>query len=218
MHTSSAPPAYHSMPSSAPSATKKHDKYYYEDGNLVLQAGDTLFPCLGRHDSPSRHRFPSAQRRKAHIRREPACSRGRSECRFRTTIVDPLSTCPGPMPCLDLCRLDCHSRIGHEVFTIRCPGLGDPGTWQSFRLTLWRKIALQQTYTIDRKWAGDAFIALCTRAPALEIEEGKKLGIEMTVQVAGAREKLDKWGRKKPEEVKKVVAEVWGITVETPAA
>jgi hypothetical protein len=82
----------------------------------------------------------------------------------------------------------------------------------AFEMDAVEKIELQHRYHIRRQWAYGAYVALCSRPHALDVIEGRQLGIETTVNVAFAREKLDKWGRKKPEEVKKVVLEVFEIT------
>lgn len=71
-------------------------------------------------------------------------------------------------------------------------------------------------YKIKRQWAYTSFVELCSRPHALDVIEGRQLGIETTINIAFAREKLEKWGRKKPEEVKKVVHEVFEIREELP--
>ncbi|KAJ7468551.1 hypothetical protein FB451DRAFT_1256523 [Mycena latifolia] len=81
-------------------------------------------------------------------------------------------------------------------------------------LTPVEKIALAQQFDVPRAWAREAYLALCARNEPLELHEARRLGIETVVRVACAREKLDKWGRKKPDEVKKVVAEVFEIPAE----
>jgi hypothetical protein len=80
------------------------------------------------------------------------------------------------------------------------------------------KIELMLKYKIKRQWAYTSFVALCARPHALDVIEGRQLGIEMTINIAFAREKLEKWGRKKPEEVKKVVNEVFEISDESPTS
>ncbi|KAF7307722.1 hypothetical protein MKEN_01132300 [Mycena kentingensis (nom. inval.)] len=215
MHTPVAPPAYN--PTTVPSATKKHDKYYHEDGNIVIQAGDTLFrvwdgvlrrhaasfPLVDKDGAPNSDEHPlvlhniasSDFERLLWILYPPVIGQCLATTSTDWTAVLKLSSLFGLV----------------DVRTLAIRELG------KLSLDPVEKIALQQTYAIEKNWAGDAFVALCTRGPPLEIEEGKKLGIEMTVLVAGAREKLDKWGRKKPEEVLKIVKEVFDVTVEKAA-
>lgn len=70
------------------------------------------------------------------------------------------------------------------------------------------KIELMQRYRIDPQWAYSAFIGLCARPHALGVHEGKTLGIETTINIASVRERLEQWGRKRPDEVKKAVKEI----------
>ncbi|KAF7320977.1 hypothetical protein HMN09_00184500 [Mycena chlorophos] len=200
MHTSSEPPAYQSMASAPSTPAKKHDKYYYDDGNLVIRTSDAILFRLW-DEKPSSDENPLVL--------EDVSS---ADFERLLWVLFP--------PILGQCQansfpdwsaiLSLATKFG--VSDVRDLAIKELG---KLPLEPVDKISLQQTYTIDKKWAADAFVALCTRAPALEVDEGKKLGIEMTVQVAAAREKLDKWGRKKPEEVKKVVTEVWGVAVES---
>jgi hypothetical protein len=49
------------------------------------------------------------------------------------------------------------------------------------------KIELLHKYNIKREWAYGAYLALCARPHALDVIEGRQLGIETTVNVAFAR-------------------------------
>ncbi|KAJ7827118.1 hypothetical protein B0H14DRAFT_3721576 [Mycena olivaceomarginata] len=140
------PPPYIPGSTSEPLATRKHNEYYFEDGNLIIQS---LLVTAGT----SRHTGNFADIRDLAIRELGAFE------------MDPVE-----------------------------------------------KIELQHRYHIKRQWAYSAYIALCSCPHALDIIEGRQLGIETTVSVAFAREKLDKWGRKKQDEVKKVVAEIFEIS------
>jgi hypothetical protein len=73
------------------------------------------------------------------------------------------------------------------------------------------KIELGQKYEIKRQWAYTSYIALCSRPHALDVIEGRQLGIETTVNIAFAREKLEKGGRGKPNEVKKIVCDIFEL-------
>ena len=73
------------------------------------------------------------------------------------------------------------------------------------------KLGIMQKYNIDRQWGYSAIIDLCSRTHPLSISEGHQLGIEISINVARVREKLEKWGRMKIVEVKKVVNEVFKL-------
>lgn len=87
-----------------------------------------------------------------------------------------------------------------------------------FELDPVEKLELMLRYKIKRQWAYTSFIALCSRPHALDVIEGRQLGIETTINIAFAREKLEKWGRKRPDEVKKVVLEVFEISEGSPSS
>lgn len=59
-----------------------------------------------------------------------------------------------------------------------------------------------------------AFVTLCSRADGLDVTEGQRLGVEMVIKIALVREKLEKWGRKKPDEVRKAVCEILELELE----
>ncbi|KAJ7456312.1 hypothetical protein B0H11DRAFT_1819136 [Mycena galericulata] len=210
------PPPYIHAPSTEPLASRKHEEYYFEDGNLVIQVSGILFRIW---DGPFRRHskaFPIAPVSlldkitdgvdDAH----PLILEGVESADFERLlwIVYPpvigqckASTTRDWTAILDLATRwkfdDIRELAVRELAAVEI----DPV----------EKIELQQQYGIRRQWAHSAYIALCTRPHALDIIEARQLGIETTVKVAFAREKLDKWGRKKPDEVKKVVAEVFEI-------
>jgi hypothetical protein len=70
------------------------------------------------------------------------------------------------------------------------------------------KLAVMKKYDIGNQWGYSAIIELCSRTHPLTVEEGGKLGIELSINICRIREKLEKWGRMKVTEVKKVVNEV----------
>jgi hypothetical protein len=74
-----------------------------------------------------------------------------------------------------------------------------------------QKISLQQKHNIDTQWAYSSYITLCARNDPLTVEEATKLGIEVTVKIFTVREKLERWGRKKVEDVQKNVCEVFAL-------
>ncbi|KAG6920041.1 hypothetical protein DXG01_010109 [Tephrocybe rancida] len=78
------------------------------------------------------------------------------------------------------------------------------------------KIELQQKYEVKRQWAWSAFNALCSRTNGLDVAEGRRLGVETVIDISAVRERLEKWGRKKPDEVRKAVAEVFQLELEGP--
>lgn len=84
----------------------------------------------------------------------------------------------------------------------------------TFEMDPVEKIKLMMSYELKRQWAYTSIIALCSRPHSLDVIEARQLGIEMTVNIAFVREKLEKWGRTKPDEVKKQVCEVFKLTAE----
>jgi hypothetical protein len=51
------------------------------------------------------------------------------------------------------------------------------------------KIHIYQTYGLDRSLLAESFVDLTTRPDPLNLEEGNKVGIETSLQIAGARER-----------------------------
>jgi hypothetical protein len=49
------------------------------------------------------------------------------------------------------------------------------------------KIEVLHKYHIPHQWGYNAYITLCSRQHALDVIEGRQLGIETTVKVAFAR-------------------------------
>jgi hypothetical protein len=74
-----------------------------------------------------------------------------------------------------------------------------------------QKLGIMRKYNIDPQWGYAAVIDLCSRTHPLTIDEGRQLGIDISINVARVREKLEKWGRMKVVEVKKVVLEVFEL-------
>lgn len=68
-----------------------------------------------------------------------------------------------------------------------------------------QSIALQQKYKIGAEWAYNSYVSLCSRNDPLTLAEAETLGLEATVKIACIREKLERWGRKKLEDVQKQV-------------
>jgi len=77
------------------------------------------------------------------------------------------------------------------------------------------KIVFKHKYGIQRQWAYRAYIELCSRRLPLTPAEAKQLGIETSMLIAEARERLDKSGRGKPKEVAKVVCNLFRLTEPT---
>jgi len=70
------------------------------------------------------------------------------------------------------------------------------------------KLEVMKKYKVDSQWGYSAITELCSRTHPLTVEEGRKLGIELSINICRIRERLEKWGRMKANEVKKVVNEV----------
>jgi len=79
------------------------------------------------------------------------------------------------------------------------------------------KIEFQQKNDLNAQWAYEAYISLCSRAGPLTVEEARRLGIEITVKIFTVREGLEKWGRKKSEDVQKAVCEAFKLEVPKPS-
>ena len=73
------------------------------------------------------------------------------------------------------------------------------------------KLAVMIKYDIDRQWGYNAIVELCSRTTPLTVDEGRLLGIEMSITISRVREKLEKWGRMKASVVKKAVNEVFEL-------
>jgi hypothetical protein len=71
---------------------------------------------------------------------------------------------------------------------------------------------LEHKYNVPRQWAYEAYIDLCSRRSPLTKDEAQKLGMETTILINQAREKLDKAGRSKPKEVVRVVCYLLELT------
>ncbi|KAJ7145915.1 hypothetical protein C8R44DRAFT_972864 [Mycena epipterygia] len=225
-------PILDANPEAAPPAPRRHPEYYFTDGNLVIQVSDTLFRlwdgALRRHStafpvpvaSPQMDNKGGAGVENGNVApgtddAHPLVLEGIESVDFERllwVIYPPvigqcLATTPGDWTAI----LSLATRYAFPA--IRTLALRELGalSMEDKDMDPVSKIALLAKYDVPRQWAYGAFVALCARPGALELEEGRRLGVEMTVLVAGAREKLDKWGRKKPEEVKKVVAEVFEI-------
>lgn len=80
------------------------------------------------------------------------------------------------------------------------------------------KIVLEHTYCIDKQWAYTSYTDLCSRRAPLSSQEAERLGIEVSMLIHQARERLEKAGRSKPNEVAKVVCNLFGLTNPTRAS
>ncbi|KAF7373438.1 hypothetical protein MSAN_00553400 [Mycena sanguinolenta] len=209
------PPPYINDSTIEPLATRRHDEYYFADGNLVIQVSGILFRvwdgALRRHSKA----FPVGVSLLDKVPdgtddEHPLVLEGVEPLDFERLlwIIYP--------PVLGQCKattvrdwtavLDLATRW--KFPDIRELAIRELG---AFEMDPIEKIELQHRYGIKRQWAYNAYVALCSRPHALDVIEGRQLGIETTVNVAFVREKLDRWGRKKPDEVKKVVTEVFDI-------
>jgi len=75
-----------------------------------------------------------------------------------------------------------------------------------------QKIELEHKYNVQRQWAYEAYIDLCSRGSPLTRNEAKRLGIETATLVNQAREKLEKSGRKKTKDVARMVCYMFELT------
>ncbi|KAJ7721342.1 hypothetical protein DFH07DRAFT_857874 [Mycena maculata] len=220
MAIAAQPPPYMNPTSAEPLATRKHEEYYFPDGNLVIQVSGTLFKIW---DGPIRRHskaFPIAAvsliddkvaANDGSDNAHPLVLEGVESADFERLlwIVYPpvIGQCKATTTRDWTAILDLATRW--EFADIRTLAIRELA---AVEIDPVERIEMQQQFGLQGQWAHGAYIALCTRQDALNLIEARKLGIEMTVKVAFAREKLDKWGRKKPDEVKKVVEEVFGIT------
>ncbi|KAJ7605610.1 hypothetical protein DFH06DRAFT_1113028 [Mycena polygramma] len=211
------PPPYINVSAAERPASRRHEEYYFEDGNLVIQVSGILFRIwdgtMRRHSKA----FPVApvslldKVPDGADDEHPLVLEGVESADFERLlwIVFPpvLGQCKATTPRDWTAILDLATRW--KFADIRELAIRELGT---FELDPVEKIELAHRYHLKRQWAYGAYVALCARPHALDIIEGRQLGIETTVNIAFAREKLEKWGRKKPDEVKKVVAEVFEVT------
>lgn len=75
-----------------------------------------------------------------------------------------------------------------------------------------QKIVLEHKYDIERQWAYEAYIDLCSRRFPLTNDEATEVGMETAILVNQARERLEKTGRSKPKEVARVVCLLFELT------
>jgi hypothetical protein len=73
------------------------------------------------------------------------------------------------------------------------------------------RIVLGHQFRVEKQWAFPAYISLCSRTNPLSVLEATKLGVATAAMIAIAREKLEGKKRSKPNEVKKVVCEVFSV-------
>ncbi|THV06192.1 hypothetical protein K435DRAFT_960677 [Dendrothele bispora CBS 962.96] len=203
---------------------KRHEEYYFEDGNVVIQVECTLFKVwdgpLRRHskffDSTNvQEEKPGELQAGADDEHPILVLDVKSEDFERLLwIVYPLvlgqcraKTVQDWMAILDLCTKwginDVKSMASREL--------------SSMDLDPIEKIEFQQKNILSAQWAYEAYITVCSRAGPLTVEEGKRLGIEATVKIFTVREGLEKWGRKKPEDVQKAVCDAFKLEVPKPS-
>ncbi|KAJ7141838.1 hypothetical protein C8R43DRAFT_892461 [Mycena crocata] len=186
------PPPYIQPPGPEPSATRKHDEYYFEDGNLVIQVSGILFrlwdSALRRHSKA----FPIApvslldKVADGVDDEHPLILEGVEPADFERLlwIIYPpvLGQCKATTTRDWTAILDLATRW--KFADIRALAIRELG---AFEMDPVEKIELAHRYHIGRQWAYGAFIALCARPHALDVIEGRQLGIETTVNIAFAR-------------------------------
>ncbi|KAJ6554018.1 hypothetical protein DFH09DRAFT_1166470 [Mycena vulgaris] len=206
-------------PDVPPPAAQHHEEYYFEDGNLVVLVSGILFRlwdgALRRHSTAFPVPAPSLDDKIADGADDahPLVLDGVDPADFERLlwIIYPpvIGQCKATTPRDWTAVLALATRW--KFTAIRELALRE---LSGLAMDAVERIELAQRFRVRRAWAWGAYVEVCGRAHALDVIEGRQLGIETTVKVAFAREKLDKWGRKKPDEVKKVVAEVFEITEE----
>jgi len=80
-----------------------------------------------------------------------------------------------------------------------------------YKIEAVQKIALQQKYRIEKQWAYESYINLCSRGSPLTSDEAEKLGTQTTALVNQVREKLTTEGRAKPMRVTAEVCYAFGL-------
>ncbi|KAJ7145919.1 hypothetical protein C8R44DRAFT_601213 [Mycena epipterygia] len=194
----------------APPAPRRHPEYYFADGNLVIQVSDTLFRlwdgALRRHStafpvpvpvaSPQMDNKGAAGVENGNVAvgtddAHPLVLEGVESADFERllwVIYPPvIGQCLATTPDDWTAILSLATRYAFPA--IRTLALRELGalSMEDKDMDPVSKIALLAKYDVPRQWAYGAFVALCARQGALELEEGRRLGVEMTVLVAGAR-------------------------------
>ncbi|KAJ6542589.1 hypothetical protein B0H19DRAFT_303467 [Mycena capillaripes] len=188
------PPYINDLPVSERPATRRHDDYYFEDGNLVIQVSNILFRlwdgALRRHSKA----FPSAPVSLFDDKvpdgaddEHPLILEGIESADFERLlwIVYPpvLGQCKATTPRDWTAILDLATRW--QFTDIRALAIRELGAFADIDPV--EKIELAHRYRIPPQWAYGAYIALCARPAALDVIEGRQLGIETTVNIAFAR-------------------------------
>ncbi|KAJ7041248.1 hypothetical protein C8F04DRAFT_947400 [Mycena alexandri] len=200
------PPPYITTPSE-PLATRRHEEYYFEDGNIVIQVSGILFRLWDGSFRRHSKAFPIAPvsllDKVANDDEHPLVLEGVEPADFERLlwIVYPpsvrlhssLSPTNNPSSVLGQCKatttrdwtaiLDLATRW--KFVDIRELAIRSLGAFPD--LDPVEKIELAHRYNIKRQWAYAAYVALCSRPAALDVIEGRQLGIETTVNVAFAR-------------------------------
>ncbi|KZP11871.1 hypothetical protein FIBSPDRAFT_937307 [Athelia psychrophila] len=165
----------------------QHPKYYFEDGNIVFQVEDTLYNV---------HRYFFA-RDSAHFR-----------AIFQGTVQGTNATKPCVLSNLNCADFDEFLAILYPT-DFRRPAKKTTAQWISVlhlaaewaftnikllaidnlteNATPIDKIVLGRRYDIT-DWLPGAYEAVCTRADPLNLEEGRRLGVEDTVRISAARQ------------------------------
>ncbi|KAJ7601875.1 hypothetical protein B0H17DRAFT_853235, partial [Mycena rosella] len=152
-------------------APRRHPEYYFDDGNLVVLVGTVLFRLW---DSTFRRHATAFPLDKAPDDAHPLVLPGVAAADFERllwVIYPPwarLFSSSDASKCESADPAKCQAANAHA--------LGAP-----------QKIALAQRYAVPPEWAAGAYATLCARAEALDQAEGRLLGIETVVRVAGAR-------------------------------
>ncbi|KAJ6482832.1 hypothetical protein C8R47DRAFT_981856 [Mycena vitilis] len=185
------PPPYINDSVAERPASRRHEEYYFEDGNMVIQVSGILFRLDGtlrRHSKafpvPPVSLFDKVG--DGADDEHPLVIEGVESADFERLlwIVYPpvLGQCKATTPRDWTAILDLATRW--KFADIRDLAIRELG---AFELDPVEKIELAHRYHLTRQWAYGAYVALCARPHALDVIEGRQLGIETTVNIAFAR-------------------------------
>ncbi|TFK44961.1 hypothetical protein BDQ12DRAFT_642038 [Crucibulum laeve] len=212
------PPPYRNADEN--SRIRRHEDYYIENGNLVIQVEDVHFK-LWDHLFLRHSKFFEFNASPTSPYDEKNTNLGTDQCPLVVTGVSSIDferllwiLCPPVIGEFKAQTLEEWISILELSTRWKFNAIRELSIRELAKIEIAPvdKVELMQTYGISLQWAYRSFIALCSRAHALDVIEGRQLGIGTTIKIAFARERLESKGRKKAEEVKKkVVCDVFEL-------
>jgi len=200
---------------------KRHNEYYLEGGNLVIQVQETLFrvwktsfrthskgfkALLGPQKVLVSRSIPDGADDEHPLYLEDIKA---SEFEYLLWIIYPpvfgkykADTAKQWVAILDLATQ-------WEFDDIRKLAIKQLA---EYKLEAVEKIELQQKYHIEKQWAYQSYVNLCSRVSPLTSNEAKRLGIHTATLINQTREKLMASGRRVPVEVEKKVCSEFELT------